>query len=85
MFEKEDEYFPIKQSPACQLKWTWSTLWLTEAKTNSCHRCLAVPLDKDNFDNFHNYPHKIKEREKCKIIAGYDYIPNILINDLSDP
>lgn len=63
MFEKEDEYFPIKQSPACQLKWTWSTLWLTEAKTNSCHRCLAVPLDKDNFDNFHNYPHKIKERE----------------------
>jgi hypothetical protein len=63
MFEKEDVYFPIKKDPACQLKWTWSTLWLTEGKTNSCHRCLKVPLDKDNFDNFHNHPHKIKERE----------------------
>ena len=63
MFEKKDTYFPIKQAPACQLKWTWSTLWLTDGSTNSCHRCLRVPLDKDNFDNFHNHPHKIKERE----------------------
>tara|TARA_R110000868_G_scaffold292230_2_gene552706 strand:- start:298 stop:1566 length:1269 start_codon:yes stop_codon:yes gene_type:complete len=63
MFEKENKYFPIKKAPACQLKWTWSTLWLSEGKTNSCHRCLKVPLDKDNFDNFHNLPHKVKERE----------------------
>jgi hypothetical protein len=63
MFEKKDEYFPIKQTPACQLKWTWSTLYLTEGTTSSCHRCLHVPLDKDNFDNFHNHPHKIKERQ----------------------
>lgn len=63
MFDKEDKYFPIKQSPACPLKWTWSTLWLTEGTTNSCHRCLRVPLDLDNFDSFHNHPHKIKERE----------------------
>ena len=63
MFEKEKKYFPIKQQPACQLKWTWSTLWLTEGSTNSCHRCERVPLDLDNFDNFHNLSHKIKERE----------------------
>jgi hypothetical protein len=63
MFEKKDIYFPIKQDPACQLKWTWSTLWLTEGTTNSCHRCLHVPLDKENFDSFHNLPHKIKERK----------------------
>lgn len=63
MFEKEDTYFPIKNASACQLKWTWSSIWLTEGTTNSCHRCLEVPLDKDNFDNFHNLPHKIKERE----------------------
>lgn len=63
MFEKKDEYFPIKQSPACQLKWTWSTLWITEGATNSCHRCKLVSLDKINFDNFHNLPLKIKERE----------------------
>jgi len=63
MFDKEDSFFPIKKDPACLLKWTWSTLWLTEGTTNSCHRCKRVPLDLDNFDNFHNVPHKIKERE----------------------
>ena len=39
MFDKKDTYFPIKQAPACQLKWTWSSLWLTEGTTASCHRC----------------------------------------------
>ena len=63
MFEKEKKYFPIKKNPACPLKWSWSTLWLTSGTTNSCHRCLHVPLDKNNFDNFHNLPHKIKERK----------------------
>ena len=63
MFEKEKKYFPIKTKTACQLKWNWSTIILTEGTTSSCHRCLKVPLDKDNFDSFHNLPHKIKERE----------------------
>ncbi len=63
MFEKKDTYFPIKNDAACQLKWTWSTLILTEGTTSSCHRCLKVPLDENNFDNFHNLPLKIKERE----------------------
>jgi len=63
MFEKEKKYFPIKTKTACQLKWNWSTIILTEGTTSSCHRCLKLPLDKDNFDNFHNLPHKIKERE----------------------
>jgi len=63
MFDKDKKYFPIKQDPACQLKWTWSLLNLTEGTTSSCHRCLKIPLDLDNFDNFHNLPHKIKERE----------------------
>jgi organic radical activating enzyme len=63
MFEQEKKHFPIKQQPACQLKWTWSTLWLTEGSTNSCHRCERVPLQLENFDNFHNLSHKIKERE----------------------
>jgi organic radical activating enzyme len=63
MFDKKDTYFPIKQAPACQLKWTWSSLWLTEGTTASCHRCKKVPLDLDNFDSFHNHPHKINERK----------------------
>lgn len=63
MFEKEKKYFPKITDPQCQLKWNWSTLWLTSGTTNSCHRCLHVPIDPDNFDNFHNLPQKVKERE----------------------
>ena len=63
MFEKEKKYFPKITDPQCQLKWNESTLWLSEGKTSSCHRCLHVPIDLDNFDNFHNLPHKVKERE----------------------
>lgn len=63
MFEKEKKYFPKITDPQCQLKWNWSTLWLTQGTTNSCHRCLKVPIDPKNFDDFHNHPHKVKERE----------------------
>lgn len=63
MFEKEKKYFPKITDPQCQLKWNWSTIWADEGTTNSCHRCLRVPLDPKNFGNFHNLPHKIKERE----------------------
>ncbi len=63
MFEKEKKYFPKITDPQCQLKWNWSTLWLNEGRSASCHRCLHLPLDLENFDNFHNHPHKVKERE----------------------
>lgn len=63
MFEKEKKYFPIKQKPACQLKWTWTTLSVTRGMSQSCHRCEYVPLDIENFENFHNHPFKIRERE----------------------
>ena len=63
MFEKGKKFFPKITNPQCQLKWNWSTLWLNDGTTNSCHRCLKVPIDPDNFDGFHNLPHKIKERE----------------------
>lgn len=63
MFDRDKKYFPIKQQPACLLKWTWSSLYLPEGTTSSCHRCGLIPLDEKNFNNFHNLPHKIKERE----------------------
>jgi len=63
MFEKDKKYFPIKTATACSLKWGWSTILLKTAKTKSCHRCLNLPLTEDNFDDFHNLPHKLKERE----------------------
>ena len=63
MFEKEKKYFPIKTATACQLKWTWSTINLKTADTSSCHRCELLKLSENTFEEFHNLPRKIKERE----------------------
>jgi len=55
--------FPINTATACQSKWTWSTIWLNEAKSSSCHRVKSWPIDPENFANFHNLPEKIQDRE----------------------
>ena len=55
--------FPIKTATACNSKWAWSTIWLNKGQTSSCHRVNAVPLDPNNFANFHNLPKKIQDRE----------------------
>ena len=62
MFDSDKKYFPIKTATACQSKWTWSTLWLTTGTTASCHRVRHLPLSLEEFDNFHNLPEKIKDR-----------------------
>jgi len=54
--------FPIKTETACQLKWNWSTLYLTGAKTASCHRTGWGDLTEENFDQFHNTEKKQQER-----------------------
>lgn len=56
-------HFPIKTATACNSKWTWSTIWLNKGETSSCHRVDSVPLDPENFGNFHNLPKKIQDRE----------------------
>jgi len=55
--------FPIKQDPACLLKWGWSTVLLNSGSTSSCHRTEKHAIDPDNFDQFHNIPEKITARE----------------------
>jgi len=55
--------FPIKSATACQLKWNWSTVFLTTAETASCHRTNHHVFDTDRFD-FHNTPSKILDREQ---------------------
>ena len=55
-------YFPIKTETACQLKWTWSSLYLYEGTTNSCHRVAKTSLTTDTFDQFHNTPKKLADR-----------------------
>ena len=63
MLAKDNQYFPNISATACQLKWTWSTVDIRLGLTNSCHRCMNLPLTRENFDDFHNLPFKIKERE----------------------
>ena len=63
MTQNYNDKFPIKTATACNSKWTWSTIWLNRGQTSSCHRVNAVPLDPDNFNNFHNLPKKIQDRE----------------------
>jgi len=63
MSQNYNDKFPIKTNTACASKWAWSTIWLNKGETSSCHRVNSVPLDPDNFNNFHNLPKKIQDRE----------------------
>ena len=55
--------FPINTATACQSKWTWSTVYLNQLSTASCHRVNPVPFSLEDFDNFHNIPKKIADRK----------------------
>ena len=57
--------FPIKKGLPCQLKWTHSTVYLTDGVSASCHRVLGDPLEvRDGELNFHNLPAKLEARRK---------------------
>lgn len=55
--------FPINTHTACQLKWNWSTIYLTTENTASCHRTNTHRFDTDTFD-FHNTPRKLQDRQR---------------------
>lgn len=56
--------FPIRQGVACQLKWTWNTLRLSEGTTACCHHVDPIAIDPDRFDDFHNYDQWIDHRRQ---------------------
>lgn len=57
--------FPIKKGLPCQLKWTHSTVYLTDGGSSSCHRVNQDPLEVRNGElNFHNLPAKLEARRK---------------------
>ena len=58
-----NKYFPIQTKTACKLKWAWSTMYLHQAQTASCHRTAWGTVSADTFDSFHNTPLKIADRE----------------------
>lgn len=57
------KYFPINTETACQLKWNWSTVYLNNGRTRSCHRTAESQLTEDTFGNFHNTEVKISDRK----------------------
>lgn len=62
MFVNEGIRFPIKTKTACQSKWTWSTIYLNQLSSASCHRVVPSPFTLENFDQFHNLPKKLQDR-----------------------
>lgn len=58
------EIFPVKTQTGCMLKWNWSSVFLNEGTTSSCHRCRKYPIDPENFQDFHNVPEKLQARQK---------------------
>jgi hypothetical protein len=76
----KNRVFPIHTDTACQLKWTWSTIFLTTEETASCHRTNHHQFDTEVFD-FHNTPSKLDDREKMLQgqwpARGCDYCRNI--------
>lgn len=58
--------FPIQSETACLLKWAWSTVYLGQGTSSSCHRTDQAPIPKDNFSSFHNLPNKIRAREMMR-------------------
>jgi len=55
------KYFPIDSQTSCRSKWSWSTLYLNQGTTSSCHRA-SVSGIPEKFEDFHNTPIKIQDR-----------------------
>jgi sulfatase maturation enzyme AslB (radical SAM superfamily) len=60
---KSTTIFPIKQDPACLLKWGFSTVFLNTGQSSSCHRCVPSDIPLDDFNSFHNLPDKVQARK----------------------
>jgi hypothetical protein len=58
----KNKVFPIQSATACQLKWNWSTIFLTNETTASCHRTDHHKFDSNTF-NFHNTSQKLNDRK----------------------
>jgi hypothetical protein len=60
---KNKQIFPIKTETGCLLKWAWSTVYLGQGTTSSCHRTDQIPIPPDDFVSFHNLPEKVQARQ----------------------
>ena len=58
------KYFPIRTDTSCQLKWSWTSLYLNGGFSRTCHRTAETPLTPENFNNFHNTEIVLDDRRK---------------------
>jgi hypothetical protein len=74
-------YFPIKTETSCQLKWSWTALYLNTGVSRTCHRTGEVELTDKNFNNFHNNSLVIDDRQRMLQglwpESGCEYCSNI--------
>lgn len=61
--------FPIRNDTACVYKWGWNTFRLYDATSSSCHRVHPVAVPLTTFDDLHNTPEVLDDRQK--MLAGY--------------
>lgn len=55
--------FPIENNSACVYKWGWNTIRLYTGRSSSCHRIKSSFVGIENFNNFHNTPEAISDRQ----------------------
>jgi len=58
------KYFPIRTKTSCQLKWSWTSLFLDSGVSKTCHRTTEHKLTTENFKNFHNNEKVLEDRKK---------------------
>jgi len=63
-----DQVFPIRNDTACVYKWGWNTFRLYNGTSSSCHRVDTVSVTLNNFDDFHNTPEVLNDRQQ--MLAG---------------
>lgn len=58
------KYFPIRTATACQLKWNWTSLYLSGGFSRTCHRTAETALTPENFNDFHNTEIVLDDRQR---------------------
>ncbi len=60
-----NKIFDISE-PACLYKWQWTTLYLSNLTSSTCHRVDAANVSLENLGDFHNTPEAINDRKMMK-------------------
>ncbi|MEY4334299.1 MAG: hypothetical protein RLZZ196_3042, partial [Bacteroidota bacterium] len=62
MKNKFNLQFNLKE-PACLYKWQWSTLYLSNQTSSTCHRVDSANVSVDDIGNFHNTAEAVNDRK----------------------